>query len=117
VNERQIDRSLTAVLPLSRAELGELSHRATGMLGEGRVDPSHVDLYVGLFSQATPTLRWVSSRSRDELERYAAQGDARQPPDTIAKRGSSIASRTWLRGTVATYLALQDLLAGGWPPR
>jgi hypothetical protein len=117
VNERPIDRSLTAVLPLSHAELNELSSRATAMLGEGTVHASHADIYVGALSQRTPTLRWVNSRARHELVAYAAQQDARQPQATLDRRGSNAASRTWLRGTVATYLALQDMLARGWPRR
>lgn len=117
MNERPIDLSLTAVLPLSDAELGELSNHATAMLGEGTVHASQADLYVGLLSAATPTLRWANSRPHDELAAYAAQKDARQPQATLDRRGSDSGSRTWLRGTVATYLALQDLLAGGWPRR
>ena len=117
MNERPINRSLADVLPLSDAELSELSRRATAILGEGTVYPSHAEIYVGLFSQATPTLRWANSRPHRELEAYVAQKDARQPRATLDRRGSDVASRTWLRGTVATYLALQDLLARGWPPR
>lgn len=117
VSERPIDRSLTEVLPLSEGELGELSHRASSILGGGSVDATQVRHYVGQLAQRTPTLLWFSTRTRDELERYAAQADTHQSAATVAKRGTDTATRTWLRGAVATYLALQDLFAGGWPGR
>ena len=64
--------------------------------------------YLPLFAERNPTLDWLQNQSWEQLDRYARQLDRIHPEDraTIKWHYAEVTARPWLKGIIATYLAV-----------
>lgn len=111
VEHLPIEHILAAALPLTDDELRTLSRAASRLVGGDAVGVEQAQSYLAYFTEADATLRWLRSHSVPELAEYVAS------PSVLKPRHGATAGRPWLRGIVATYLALQSLVERGWPGR